>query len=79
MILFGTPPLILIHTNYACSSPAAFETNSFLPPMTAPPPGPNLREVLQRGVAESEEGVPASQGQDPRVQHLHGYRQQDRG
>lgn len=47
--------------------------------MTVPPPGQELREVLQRGVIEPEEGVPASQGQDPRVQPPHGHREQDRG
>ena len=47
--------------------------------MTLPPSGQELRQVFQRGDAEPEERVPAPQGQDPRVQHPHGYRQQDRG
>lgn len=40
--------------------------------------GKKLREVFQPGAAEPEEGISASQGQDPRVQHPDRRSEQDR-
>lgn len=45
--------------------------------MTHCPTGQELWKVLQRGAVEPEEGIPASQGQDPRVQHPHRRGEQD--
>lgn len=39
--------------------------------------GKKLWKVFQRGTVEPEEGIPASQGQDPRVQHPHRCSKQD--